>query len=529
MRLTMREKPKGKTGGGLRGWIQYLAGFIDDIRTGGLGVRLSLLICGSGYFAQGQWIKGALVTLTQAAVILVYPLYLAEYLAKFDTLGTVVFAQTFDMTTMKNVTNDYDHSFKILLFSLVGVLVLALALAAYIKNIRNVRALERMVQQKGLRRNTLKREFCELGNMIARPLRNVARAMRGAPQIAYATDPEPHVNCFREDLHELMDRRFHVSLLTLPSIGVVVFTIIPLLVMILTAFTNYDRNHMVPANLFTWVGLDNFKSLFSDSLSITFGYSFVQVLGWTLVWAVLATFTNYYGGIFLAMFINNNKTKAKKFWRTCFMVTIAVPQFVSLLLVRNFFANTGIVNTLFAQWGLTDFFKQVGLLPASYTYIPFLTEPGWAKVMIVLINMWVGVPYMMIMSTGILMNIPADILESAKIDGANAFQRFRKITMPYIRFVTGPYLVTSIVTNINNFNIIYLLTNEYFVTKDQMLANSNAREVDLLVTWLYRLTQSEYNYKMASVLGIMIFIICAAFTLVCFRRLTRGDREERFQ
>jgi arabinogalactan oligomer / maltooligosaccharide transport system permease protein len=136
---------------------------------------------------------------------------------------------------------------------------------------------------------------------------------------------------------------------------------------------------------------------------------------------------------------------------------------------------------------------------------------------------------MMLIATGILMNIPADILESAHIDGANAFQSFRKITMPYILFVTAPYLVTPITHNINNFNVIYLLTNDVFVTKDQLLANSNAQEVDLLVTWLYRLTQNYYNYKMASVIGIVIFAISAAFTVLAFRVLIRGDREERFQ
>ena len=211
------------------------------------------------------------------------------------------------------------------------------------------------------------------------------------------------------------------------------------------------------------------------------------------------------------------------------MIPIAVPQFVSLLLVRNFFANTGIVNTLFSRFGITEIFRNMGLIAEGAAYIPFLTDPSWAKAMIILINMWVGIPYMMLLATGILLNIPGDLLESAQIDGANAFQRFRKITMPYIRFVTGPYLISSLIGNINNFNIIYLLTNDIYVTSDQMLANANAREVDLLVTWLYRLTQENNNYKMASVLGMAIFLICAFFTLLAFSRLTRGNREETFQ
>lgn len=209
------------------------------------------------------------------------------------------------------------------------------------------------------------------------------------------------------------------------------------------------------------------------------------------------------------------------------MVSIAVPQFVSLLLVRNFFADNGIVNTLCASAGLTDFLRNAGLISTSY--IPFLSSPGWAHVMIILINIWVGVPYQMLIATGVLMNLPTDQLESARMDGATPFQVFRHITMPYVLFVTGPALVTSFVKNINNFNVIYLLTQDIYTTTDQALANSQAKEVDLLVTWLFRLTQNYYNYKMAAVIGIVVFVICAAFTLIAFNRMIKGNREEEYQ
>jgi arabinogalactan oligomer/maltooligosaccharide transport system permease protein len=286
---------------------------------------------------------------------------------------------------------------------------------------------------------------------------------------------------------------------------------------------------MPPSSLFTWVGILNFKKLFESSITITFGYSFKKVLSWTLIWAFFATFTNYFGGIMLAMFINNKKTKFQRVWRSLFVIAIAVPQFVTLLLVRNFFADTGIVNTICANLGITELLKNLGLVRDSLSYIPFLTDPTWAKCMIILINMWIGIPYLMLIATGVLMNIPADMTESARIDGANSFQIFRKITMPYVFFVTGPYLVTSFVANINNFNVIYLLTNDVFFTMDQYLANSSAQEVDLLVTWLYRLTSDEYNFKMASVIGIVVFVICAVFTLISFNFMIKGDKEEVFQ
>ncbi len=135
----------------------------------------------------------------------------------------------------------------------------------------------------------------------------------------------------------------------------------------------------------------------------------------------------------------------------------------------------------------------------------------------------------MLIATGVLMNIPTEQMESAKIDGATPRQIFVHITMPYVLFITGPSLVTDFVKNINNFNVIFLLTNGVFTTTNQLMANSQAKEVDLLVTWLYTLTQDYYNYKMASAIGIIVFLICAVFTLVSFNRLIQGDREEAYR
>ena len=110
---------------------------------------------------------------------------------------------------------------------------------------------------------------------------------------------------------------------------------------------------------------------------------------------------------------------------------------------------------------------------------------------------WIGIPYLMLIATGILMNIPADLYESARIDGANAMQMYGKITLPYMLFVTGPYLLTSFTGNINNFNVIFLLSQG----KPMGLAG-NAGYTDLLITWLYRMTVTDTNYKIAAVIGI---------------------------
>jgi arabinogalactan oligomer/maltooligosaccharide transport system permease protein len=149
--------------------------------------------------------------------------------------------------------------------------------------------------------------------------------------------------------------------------------------------------------------------------------------------------------------------------------------------------------------------------------------------MVVIINMWVGFPYMMLITTGILMNIPTDLYESAMIDGAGKMRMFRSITMPYILQVTGPYLISSFVGNINNFNVIYLLTSGYS-TSNVSFGTVGAKESDLLVTWLFNMcTGFGYRYNMASVIGIIVFIISAIATLLAFTQTTKGHREERFQ
>jgi len=276
--------------------------------------------------------------------------------------------------------------------------------------------------------------------------------------------------------------------------------------------------------------LENFVNLFTTSQTITFGYSFVRVLTWTLIWAVAATFTTYIGGILLAKLINDKLTFGKKFWRTCFVITIAIPQFVTLLLIGKMFGNYGIVNGLLADTGIVEFLQNIGLIREGMSYIPFLTEPGWAHAMIIIINIWIGVPYQMLIATGILMNIPEDQLESARIDGATNRQIFWKIIMPYYLFITGPSLITSFIGNINNFNVIYLLSSSGgYVTSDLALSASKAKDVDLLVTWLFTLTNDHSNFKMASVIGIVVFVICATFTLLTYTRMIAGDKEEDFQ
>ncbi|MDE5931876.1 MAG: sugar ABC transporter permease, partial [Lachnospiraceae bacterium] len=241
----------------------YFKEFGTAVTKGDMGVKLSLLVMGAGYIAKKQIINGLIMIALEIVFILTCVFYAAPNLAKFGTLGTVQFEQVFDPLTMTSKVNDYDNSFLILLNSIIALFIIATFILVYIGNIKAVYRLQ-------LRKEEGK-----------------------------------HINTFREDIRALFNEKFHITLLTLPCLGIILMNIIPILVLVAVAFTNYDQQHMPPSALFTWVGWRNFKQLFTNSTTLTFGYSFGKILIWTLEWALLATLTTFIGGILMAQFINN--------------------------------------------------------------------------------------------------------------------------------------------------------------------------------------------------------------------------------
>ncbi len=320
------------------------------------------------------------------------------------------------------------------------------------------------------------------------------------------------VPTFWDDIKALFDKNVHKLLMTVPFLSLVIFTMIPLVYMMMMAFTNYSKvgGHLV---LFDWVGIENFKSVFNSKSAIS--EQFWSVLSWTLIWAFFATFLNFFFGTFVAMIINRPTTKLKGLWRTVLSLTIAVPQFVSLLIIRTMLQEQGIVNSTL----ITNGFITEG------NELPFWSNTTWARITIIIVNLWVGIPYTVMQVTGILKNIPADLYEAAKIDGANVVQQFINITLPYMIFVLTPHIITSFTGNINNFNIIYLLSGGGPVKRLDYTAGST----DLLVTWLYKLTIDNLQYNLAAVIGILTFIILAIVSLVTYRSSGSYKDEEGFK
>ena len=317
------------------------------------------------------------------------------------------------------------------------------------------------------------------------------------------------VPTFKQMLTSLLDENIHKMLMIPPTACLAVFSILPLLYMMSMAFTNYskDGDRLV---LFDWVGLDNFFAIF-DSTSVI-GKQFGSVLAWTLIWAFFATFLNFFLGTIVAMIINRKTIKYKGLWRGCLSMTIAVPQFVSLMVIRSMLQPDGIINRMLLDAGMIT------------EKLPFLTNTTWARVLVIIVNLWVGIPYTIMQVTGILQNIPAEQYEAATIDGANVFQTFFNITLPYMIFVMTPYIITQFTGNINNFNIIYLLTGG-----GPTDVGASAGKTDLLVTWLYKLTVDKQEYNMGAVIGIFTFIVLAAVALITYRSSGSYKDEEGFK
>ncbi len=317
---------------------------------------------------------------------------------------------------------------------------------------------------------------------------------------------------FVDEIKSLFDENVHKLLMSLPTICLLVFTIVPLLYMMSMAFTNYSKegDHLI---LFDWVGMENFLSIFNPNSTV--GKQFTSVLVWTIVWAIFATFLNFFMGTIVAIIINRPTTKLKGLWRGLLSLTIAVPQFVSLMVIRSMLQADGIINE--TLWDL-------GILERGVERLPFLTNATWSRVTVIIVNLWVGIPYTIMQVTGILKNIPSDLYEAARLDGANVFQQFKNITLPYMLFVMTPYLITQFTGNINNFNVIYLTTRG-----EPLSVGNTAGATDLLVTWLYKLSVDKQRFNLAAVVGIFTFLVLSVVSLVTYRSTGSYKDEEGFK
>lgn len=444
---------------------------MNALKNGGPIVWASALVMGLANMAAGQFIKGLIFLAIEIGVIafLCIPGGGAFWLSMMPSLGTLEQQEIFneDLGIYEYIAGD--NSQQILLYAVATLVLLVLFAVIWRASIRS-----------------------------------------GYKAQCYKASGKK-IPTFADDVKALFDENIHKLLMTPPFAMLLVFTITPLVYMMLMAFTNYSKenNHLI---LFDWVGLENFASIFNSSSVI--GRQFWGVLAWTLVWAFFATFLNFFLGTIMAMIIERPTTRCKALWRTILSFTIAVPQFVSLMIISTMFKDNGAAQKLFQTLGVI----------APGQNLPFWTNATWARVTIIVVNIWVGIPYTVMSVTGILKNIPAEQYEAARIDGANAVQQFINITLPYMIFVMTPTLITSFTGNINNFNVIFLLSGG-----GPTYVGDTAGQTDLLVTWLYKLSVDKQQYNLAAVVGIMTFVILAFVSLVTYRNSASYKDEGAFK
>ena len=415
------------------------------LQTANSRVTASMLVMGMGQLLYKQWGKGLMFLAVQLGYIYYLVTIGARDLFGFFTLGSVASNPWYGI--------EGDNSVIMLIMGVLAWIVTILYIVCYIANIKDVYATQLRVEGGGTPRR------------------------------------------FREELSELLDAKFYQTVLFLPIVGVCVFNILPVIFMILVAFTNYG-GEIVPPVLVDWVGLENFKKILALG---EFAPTFFKILSWNTLWAVLSTAINYFGGLSLALLLNKKCVKGKVFWRAFPILAYAIPGFITLLGFKFMFSYGGPINYYITELGN----QAIGFLDL---------DAKWsARIIGLLVNAWISIPSSMLLATGILSNAGQDQYEAATLDGASPFQQFRYITLPFVIFATTPVLISQFIGNFNNFGIFYFLRGGLYIDGYFL-----ASDTDLLINWLYNLSIDNNYYAIGAAISLIIFIITSAISLAVY-------------
>lgn len=420
--------------------------------------KLSALIMGSGQLMYGCVAKGIIYILIEIGFIAYMVIRGFSDIVGFFTLGTTK-ADAWLGTVG-------DNSVVMLLMGILAWIVVAVFIYLYVLNIKSA---------------------CDIEERVS-----TGRAPKS----------------FIDELKELLDRKFYITVLVLPVVGVCIFNILPIIFMILISFTNYGGS-IVPPELVDWVGIDNFKKILTLS---KFAPTFARILGWNILWAVVSTALNYFAGLGLALLLNKDCVKGKAFFRAFPVLAYAIPGFITLLAFKFMFSYGGPINQMI---------KATGAAPIGFLDL----DAKWmARLIGILVNCWISVPSIMLLATGHLSNRDMSLYEAARIDGATPFQQFRKLTMPFMLFATTPVLLGQFIGNFNNFGIFYFLRGGLYMDGYFL-----ASDTDLLINWLYNLSIDNNYYCIGAAISLIIFIITSAISLAVYVKSPSYREEDTFQ
>ena len=421
-------------------------------------VKASMIVMGTGQLMYHQWVKGFLYLAVLIAAILYFILTGVSDMIGFFTLGTV--------EADPWLGTQGDDSVIMLLRGLFSFMVMIAVVLVYRSNVKDIVECDKKVH--------MGKELPAFGKAVS----------------------------------IFLDRKFYIVALTLPVAGVLVFQVIPIVFMILIAFTNYGGD-IVPPKLVDWIGIGNFTKILALS---DIKNTFFKILGWNLIWAFASTFLNYFGGLGLALLLNKECVKGKKFWRAFPILAYAVPGFITLLAFKFMFSYGGPINYYITSAGGS----AVGFLD--------IDAGIKAKLIGLFVNAWISIPTSMLLATGILSNMNTDLYEAASIDGATKWKQFIKITLPFVIFSTTPVLITSFIGNFNNFGVFYFLRGGLYMDGYFL-----ASDTDLLINWLYNLSIDNNYYGIGAAVSLIIFIITSVISLTVYVRSSAYRKEDTFR
>ena len=254
----------------------------------------------------------------------------------------------------------------------------------------------------------------------------------------------------------------------------------------------------------TNIGWKNFQTIFTDK---ELRGPLLGVLLWTFQFAILTVLSTFVLGLILALLLNDQRIRGLKIYRSILILPYAFPAFLSAYVWKGMYnTDRGFINNSILHLG-------------EGNKIPWLEQQGPARAAILIMNLWLGFPYMFLITTGALQAIPADLSESASIDGASAWQTFRLIKLPLLLVSLTPLLIASFAFNFNNFTVIYLLTGGGPILDPTLRVTTGA--TDILITFVYRIAFGGgvgANYGLASAFSILIFFIIGGISFFSFKR-----------
>lgn len=250
------------------------------------------------------------------------------------------------------------------------------------------------------------------------------------------------------------------------------------------------------------VGFSNFGAMVADA---RMAGPFAEIFIWTFVFAFVSVVSTFALGIFLAVTFNDPRLRGRRIYRSLFILPYAFPGFLSALVWAGM---------------LNDRFGYINVVLFGGADIPWLTDAFVAKVSVLLVNLWLGFPYMFLICTGALQAVPADLIDAARIDGAGRWQAFRNVTLPFVMMSVAPLLISSFAFNFNNFALIYMLTGggPNFTGTPFVVGHT-----DILISMVYSVAfeSGSKQYGVASALSLLIFVLVGIISWVGFRRARR--------